>query len=374
MKFQVKLADPDIVSDPKEYQKLAQSVAELDEVVSIYRKFKDCGKHLELTKVLAKDGGNDEDMVEMISYEIDLMSKQLAEVEDNLKYEQALVVKRLEYGLVIVFGYSGFLDSLVVYVSCFALLCFLGSYIDMSESRSCAHDGEVVGVACDSTNALRINAGYQGDIKVWDFKERHLKSRWEIGCSVAKIVIMVITVTDRITDLCCSEDGKWLLSSSMDGSLRIWDVILARQIDAIHVDVLYLSQHYLCPQTSMLIKMGVNQAMFSSTSNVDSYASGKEVVSVKLPSISSVERSQDVHSEELVNASQPQDDLDLPTQDKQIPELALLPKSQWQNLINLDIIKIHGETIRQQSCLQEKARKLLDIQCMVTISTCNANL
>lgn len=33
LKFQVKLADPGIVSDPKEYQKVAQSVAELDEVV-----------------------------------------------------------------------------------------------------------------------------------------------------------------------------------------------------------------------------------------------------------------------------------------------------------------------------------------------------
>lgn len=43
--------------------------------------------------------------------------------------------------------------------------------------------------------------------------------------------------SDRVTDLCFSEDGKWLLSSSMDGSLRIWDIILARQIDAIHVEV-----------------------------------------------------------------------------------------------------------------------------------------
>lgn len=43
--------------------------------------------------------------------------------------------------------------------------------------------------------------------------------------------------TDRITDVCFSEDGKWILSSSMDGTLRIWDVILARQIDAIQVDV-----------------------------------------------------------------------------------------------------------------------------------------
>lgn len=96
----------------------------------------------------------------------------------------------------------------------------------------------------------------------------------------------------------------------------------------------------------------VNQAMFSSTSNIDSYASGKEVVSVKLPSISSVERSQDEHSEEPVNASQPKNDLEFPIQDKQIPELvtlSLLPKSQWQNLINLDIIKVLIS--QQQYCI-----------------------
>lgn len=33
IKLQVKLADPDVVSNPSEYQKLAQSVAELDEVM-----------------------------------------------------------------------------------------------------------------------------------------------------------------------------------------------------------------------------------------------------------------------------------------------------------------------------------------------------
>lgn len=31
--LQVKLADPDVVSNPTEYQKLAQSMAELDEVL-----------------------------------------------------------------------------------------------------------------------------------------------------------------------------------------------------------------------------------------------------------------------------------------------------------------------------------------------------
>ena len=41
-----------------------------------------------------------------------------------------------------------------------------GSYLDVSERGSHAHEGEVVGVACDSTNTLMISAGYHGDVKV----------------------------------------------------------------------------------------------------------------------------------------------------------------------------------------------------------------
>lgn len=38
--------------------------------------------------------------------------------------------------------------------------------MDKSERSSCAHEGEVVGIACDSTNTRMISAGYHGDIKV----------------------------------------------------------------------------------------------------------------------------------------------------------------------------------------------------------------
>ncbi|GLU07432.1 hypothetical protein SLE2022_243920 [Rubroshorea leprosula] len=81
----VRLADPDVVSNPSEYQKLAQSVAELDEVVSTYRRFKDYEKQLEETKALAKEDGNDEDMAEMIQSEINSLSSQLQELEEKLK-------------------------------------------------------------------------------------------------------------------------------------------------------------------------------------------------------------------------------------------------------------------------------------------------
>lgn len=80
-----KLADPDVVSNPSEYQKLAQSISELDEVVLAYRNFKDCEKQLEETKALAKDEGGDEDMAEMIASELETLTKQIKELEEKLK-------------------------------------------------------------------------------------------------------------------------------------------------------------------------------------------------------------------------------------------------------------------------------------------------
>ncbi|XP_057965747.1 peptide chain release factor APG3, chloroplastic isoform X1 [Malania oleifera] len=81
----VKLADPDILSNPSEYRKLTQSMADLDEVVSNFKRFKDCEKQLEEAKALAKDDGSDEDMAEMIAYEIEALSNQLKELEEKLK-------------------------------------------------------------------------------------------------------------------------------------------------------------------------------------------------------------------------------------------------------------------------------------------------
>lgn len=259
-----------------------------------------------------------------------------------------------------------------------------GSYIDMAEGN-CAHTGEVVGLACDSANSVLISAGYHGDIKVWNFKKHELKSRLEIGCTIVKIIYhrlngLLATVaddllirffdvvavrmvrkfeghTDRITDLCFSDDGKWLLSSSMDGSLRIWDVILARQIDAVHVDVpitgLSLSPNMDILATTHVDQNGVylwvNQAMFSGGSTVTSYASGKEIVSVKLPSVSKIEGAQEKYFDKPVaNSTQPNDWHDMPQFLQQIPDLvtlSLLPKSQWQSLMNLDIIKVRNKPI-----------------------------
>jgi peptide chain release factor 1 len=80
----VRLGDPDIVSDPSEYQKLAQSVADLGEVVTAYRQFKECERQIEETKALQKENGDDPDMAEMIASELESLSNELAELEERL--------------------------------------------------------------------------------------------------------------------------------------------------------------------------------------------------------------------------------------------------------------------------------------------------
>lgn len=81
----VRMADPDIISNYSEYQKLAQSLAELEEVVSIFRSFKDCEKQLEETKALAKEDAGDEDMAEIIASEIETLKSQHKDLEEKLK-------------------------------------------------------------------------------------------------------------------------------------------------------------------------------------------------------------------------------------------------------------------------------------------------
>ncbi|KAL3827857.1 hypothetical protein ACJIZ3_016659 [Penstemon smallii] len=85
VELSVRLGDPGVASNPSEYQKLAQSLAELDEVVSTFRRFKDCMKQLEETKALVKEAGNDEDMVEMIASEVGILTNQMKELEEKLK-------------------------------------------------------------------------------------------------------------------------------------------------------------------------------------------------------------------------------------------------------------------------------------------------
>ncbi|KAH7352052.1 hypothetical protein KP509_19G026800 [Ceratopteris richardii] len=213
-------------------------------------------------------------------------------------------------------------------------------------------------------------------IKVWNFKSGEVKSRWSVGSPFVKIQFhrgnarLVRTFrghNDRVTDLCFSEDGKWILSSAMDGTIRIWDVVSAKQLDAMHVaePVTSLS---LSPTMDMLATTHVghigiylwgNRLLYSGILDYGSVVSGEKVVEVLLPMVSSAdEHSNNNEDEECIKESTVQEiqknsetslEGELLGMCPQImPDmvtLSLLPKAQWQSLVNLDIIKMRNKPV-----------------------------
>lgn len=81
----VRLADPDVANDASEYQTLAKSMADLEEIVTAYQAFKSCEMQLEEAKELANDSAGDREMIEMAGEEAKALEQQIKELEESLK-------------------------------------------------------------------------------------------------------------------------------------------------------------------------------------------------------------------------------------------------------------------------------------------------
>jgi len=86
------MASPEIVSDPKQLQKLGQERASLEDVVTKYRQYKATAGTLEETKAMLSDG-RDEEMAALVKQEIVSLESQLENRLQELK--RALVPKDL---------------------------------------------------------------------------------------------------------------------------------------------------------------------------------------------------------------------------------------------------------------------------------------
>ncbi|KAF5840981.1 quinon protein alcohol dehydrogenase-like superfamily [Dunaliella salina] len=121
-----------------------------------------------------------------------------------------------------------------------------------------AHAGPVVGVAVDSCNRLMVSCGLDKVLRIWDFKAMKVLHEVKLPSTPCRMALHPgsclvavasgdthgITVydieangrlvrrfkghEDRVTSLQLSADCRWLLSASMDGTLRVWDVPAAQ--------------------------------------------------------------------------------------------------------------------------------------------------
>ncbi len=78
-----KLSDPEVIKNPKKYQKLAKEHGYLAPIVDAYRRYDSIKREIEENKVLLKDP--DPDIRKLAAEEIERLKKELKEAEKNLK-------------------------------------------------------------------------------------------------------------------------------------------------------------------------------------------------------------------------------------------------------------------------------------------------
>lgn len=81
----MRLADPDVASNPDELQRIAKERSSLEEVVNTYQEWKTADEELIGAKQVLKEAGDDPELKEMASLEVDELQDKLEQLEVRLK-------------------------------------------------------------------------------------------------------------------------------------------------------------------------------------------------------------------------------------------------------------------------------------------------
>lgn len=251
-----------------------------------------------------------------------------------------------------------------------------------------AHENDVRGVWADNLNQFIISAGVDCKLKFWSFKTKETQDPFGemklqdsilfirghressmlcvaledftvliIDCDTKNIVRKFIGHSAPVTDATFSSDSRWLITSSMDCTIKVWDIPSS-----------YLIDHFKMTQPCISLAMSPTSD-FLATAHVDflgvylwanktlyehislrSIDPESEAPSVELPNMLHFEHKYDIvdamnlvkiepdegeEEGELINSEY--------TSPSQIEEdlitMSSLSEAKWKNLLDLDVIK-----------------------------------
>lgn len=240
------------------------------------------------------------------------------------------------------------------------------------------HSRAVTGIVVDSMNKHLVSCSRDGTIKFWDFLTGALVDQidwapmtYPLSCSYfpggnllafacddmsIRVVDMETKKTirefwgpsDTINDVCFSHDGRWIIAASRDRTIRVWDLPTSHLIDAIRLEKqcraigISSTGEYLA--TTIDDEPGVaiwtNKSLYKHVPARQ--ISEKEIGDASVPTVSgegNVGVLEGAFDEEEVDED---DAVIAPTLDQlssDMMTLSLVPKSRWQTLLHLDLIK-----------------------------------
>ncbi|KAK3090298.1 hypothetical protein FSP39_010724 [Pinctada imbricata] len=286
--------------------------------------------------------------------------------------------------------YQSAVAKAVAISSCgnFSVIGYSSGHVDMFNLQSgiyrgsygdpAAHECAVRGVATDGLNQITVTAGADGRVKFWRFKRKELLETVKLSDQISHILlhressmlavalddfqVFIIDLDTRrvvrrftghknaVTDMTFSPDARWLITSSMDSTVRVWDMPTGYLVDIFLLDSAVTSLS-MSPTGDFLTTCHVDDVGVYLWSNMTLYSHvplkqlppDYEPVVMEMPSTKRRseqvdetvdEEEEDYCQSEFKSLEQISDEL---------VTLSLLPKSRWHNLLNLDIVKMRNK-------------------------------
>lgn len=192
---------------------------------------------------------------------------------------------------------------------------------------------DLVALACDD-----------GSVRVIDISTKKLVR--ELWASSAYVQLHVIDYT-------FSNDGRWIITATSDSIIRVWDLPTGHLIDAMKLPQLCTSLTFsptgeyfaTAQQDEVGVNIWTNRTLFTQVST--RHISKDEIATITVPTASGE------GGEGIVEAADEEDKEDGAEDDTAVPimdqlregitTLSLVPKSRWQTLLHLDIIRARNK-------------------------------
>ncbi|AEO60588.1 hypothetical protein MYCTH_2309927 [Thermothelomyces thermophilus ATCC 42464] len=255
------------------------------------------------------------------------------------------------------------------------------------------HTKAVTGIVVDSLNRAVISCSLDGKIKFWDFVTGNLVDeidwapmikitacRYHAGNDLVAFAcddhsIRVVDIETKqtirelwgcrgdITDFCFSNDGRWIVAASRDSIIRVWDLPTSHLIDAFRLEkpctalAFSATGEYLAGavEGDLGVQLWTNRTLFKHVPTRQ--ISDKEIGQIAGPTASG-EGGQGLieaafegggeggAAEEEEEEGEQDDGVTAPTIDQlsaDMVTLSLVPKSRWQTLLHIDLIKARNK-------------------------------
>ncbi|XP_043269880.1 WD repeat-containing protein 36 [Venturia canescens] len=242
------------------------------------------------------------------------------------------------------------------------------------------HKGSVRGVIVDSLNQVVLSAGEDALLKFWPFKPsrdhnpravldvkepvKWLRSHREnslIALALDDFSLVLVDIDTRVlvrrfeghrgylTDATFSPDARWLVTASMDCTVKTWDIPSGQLVDAFKVPEACISLHF-SPTGEFLVtahvcNLGIhlwsNKTLYSHVS-LKAISPNAPVPMIGLPrSTKEIDLESDLEELSVIEKEDENEEKYVsPEQlDADLITMSSLANSRWQNLLNIDIVK-----------------------------------